>query len=73
MLGDDPVPGAGRRASALADGCLDPSAQRLCCADLVKQPPSEAVVVLSNHREKHMLRSNEKVTSHGGELLRLAQ
>jgi hypothetical protein len=62
-----------RGASAFADRCLDPSAQRLRCADLVKQPSSRAVVGLPSHREKHVLGADDEVTPCDRELFGLAQ
>jgi hypothetical protein len=51
------------RLSSFADNYFDPRAQLLGRANLVKQPPCEAVLGLARHREKHMLGSDDGVAS----------
>jgi hypothetical protein len=61
------------RWSAFADERLDARAKRLGHAGLVEQASGEAVVALTRHREQHMLRPDETMTTYCGDLLGLLE
>jgi hypothetical protein len=71
--GDIPEHWRRRGSSAFADSRFDPRAQRLGRANLVKQPPCEAVLRLTRHRKEHVLSSHDGMTPHGRKLVGFAQ
>jgi hypothetical protein len=70
---DIPKDRLGQRASAFADDRFNARAKRLGHAGLVEQASGEAVVTLTRHREQHMLRPDETMTTYCGDLLGLLE